>query len=148
MKNLGLFSLSILTVLGNEMEYWGKTRVFPSHKRIRNEMKEKCSVTKSERTVNRWLAMMEAAGLIRRNKRHRWTPANGWEFRSSLYEITMLGWNLLFRQGVWTRNKYNSLVQKAKSTFRKSKKPRKVSRPSGELTHVSESFKCLLHNTS
>ncbi|HUU41975.1 MAG TPA: hypothetical protein VMW42_13650 [Desulfatiglandales bacterium] len=147
-KNLALHALPILQVLADEMFYHGKTRVFPSQKRIVNELKEKASIKRSIRSLNRWLAFAEKHGLIRRNKRHRFTAQNGWEWRSSLYEITMLGWNLLFRFGSWSREKYNLLVQRAKATFRKSKKPRRVFRPSGELTSIGSILEDHRYNTS
>lgn len=148
MKSLGQQALPVLICLASDMMHFKKTRVWPGHTRIVKELKEKTSISRCTRTLMRWMARMESHGLIYRNKRHRFTAQNGWEFRSSLYGITVLGWNLLIRAGVYTRDEYNRLKGQAKSTFRRSKRTQKVFRPSGNLTHIGDFVKGLLFNTS
>jgi len=148
MNKLGQKALPVLICLGDEMMYWKKTRVFPAHERILNELREKTSIRRGKRTLMRWMKLMESSGLIYRTKRHRFTPKNGWEFRSSLYGITNFGWNLLIRAGVYTRDEVNRLIGIAKANFRKTKKTRKVFKPSGVLTSVGDILGGLGYNTS
>jgi hypothetical protein len=140
MKNLGLHSGPVLQIIASEMMYHKKARVFPSHKRILNELKIKFREVRCPRTLMRWMKRAESHGLITRTKRHRYTPQNGWEFRSSLYGITMLGWYLLVKGGYFTWKQIRGLWEEVKANFRKPKKNRKVFRPSGELTSIGEIF--------
>lgn len=148
MNKLGIKSLPVLICLASDMMHFKKTRVFPAHKRILNELREKISIRRGSRTLMRWLGLMEDSGVITRNKRHRFTAQNGWEFRSSLYGITKPGWNLLVRAGVYTWDQIHSLWGMAKANYRPSKKARKVLRPSGDLTHVGDIMGGLGYNTS
>lgn len=148
MNKLGIKSLPVLICLASDMMYWRKARVFPAHKRILNELREKISIRRTARSLMRWMKLMEGSGLIHRTKRHRFTVKNGWEFRSSLYGITQQGWNLLVRAGVYTWDQINNLKGEAKKYFRKPKKTRKVFRPSGQLTSVSDILGGLGFNTS
>lgn len=148
MNKLGIKSLPVLICLASDMMYWRKTRVFPAHKRILDELREKISIRRTARSLMRWMKLMEGSGLIHRTKRHRFTVKNGWEFRSSLYGITMPGWSLLRRAGVYTWDEIHRLIGEAKANFRKPKKSRKAFRPSGQLTSVSDILGGLGFNTS
>lgn len=146
--NLGLKALPVLIVLADEMMYWKKAAVFPSHERILKELREKISIKRGTRSLMRWLAIMEKSGLISRNKRHRFTAQNGWEFRSSLYRITMVGWSELRRAGVYKWAEIKQFFGEVNKWFRKKKTPRRIVRPSGPLTHIGDITECILHNTS
>lgn len=148
MNKLGIKSLPVLICLASDMMFFKKTRVFPSHKRILNELREKISIRRTARSLMRWMKLMENSGLIHRNKRHRFTAQNGWEFRSSLYGITMPGWNLLVRAGVYTWDQVHRLQGIAKATFRKTKKTQKVVRPPGQLTSIGDILGCHGYDTS
>lgn len=148
MKNLGQKSIFVLSVLADEMMYWKKAAVFPSHERILKELAEKLSVHKGARTLMRWLAIMESSALISRNKRHRFTPQNGWEFRSSLYQITMLGWSQLRRARFYTWDQIKQFFGEVSRGFRKKKTPQRTIRPRGELTSVGDIMVGLGYNTS
>jgi len=148
MKDVGLYGDPVLTVIADEMMYWRKNGVFPSQKRILNEVKEKFGISRCIRTLNRWLAVTESNGLIRRKKRHKKDKLLGWIFRSSLYTITGDGWKLLIKAGKYTWDQFSTLIKEAKANFRKSKKPRMVLRPSGELTHIGDILEGHLDNTS
>lgn len=138
MKNVNLYALQVLSVIADEMMYWRKTGVFPSQKRIQKELKEKCDITISIRTLNRWLRKAESAGLIRRTKRHKKHPILGWLFRSSLQNIMGPGWKLLIGFKRYTWDQFNSLIKDAKANFRKPKNPREVFRSSGELISLGD----------
>lgn len=148
MKDVGIYAVPILTVLADEMMYHRKTGVFPSQKRIVNELAKKCGITRTIRTYNRWAAVTESGKLLRRKKRHRKTRRHGWEFRTSLYTITGPGWNLLIRMGRYTYDQFSSLIKEANATFHKPKKPRKVFRSSGDLTSVGGIMEDLGFDTS
>ncbi|MBA7638580.1 hypothetical protein ES703_46236 [subsurface metagenome] len=148
MSDVALYATQLLVVLADEKMYWRKTSVFPSQKRIQNELKKKFGTNISIRTLNRWLAKIESAGLLRRMKRHKKHPLLGWLFRSSLYTIMGGGWKMLIKAGWYTWNQFNDLIKEAKANFRKPKKTRKVERPSGNLTHVGEVIKHLGFDTS
>ena len=148
MKNLSQKALPVLLCLASDIMYFGKAKIFPSHERILKELGKKLSIRLTPRSLMRWLAVMESHGVITRAKRHRYTAQNGWEFRSSLYGITVVGWALLANSGGYSWAQIHRLWDRIQKTFRKTGKTRKVVRPSGELTHISDSFKCLLHNTS
>lgn len=148
MKNLSLAPLPVLICLASDMMYFKKTRVWPGHARILKELQIKMRINRCSRTLMRWLANMESENLISRNKRHRVTPENGWEFRSSLYGITMSGWNLLIKAGYYTWDQFHRLQGMAKVKYGQIKKPQKAMRPPGELTHVGDIYKGLLFNTS
>jgi len=148
MKDVGIYALPVLLILADEMMYHRKTGVFPSQQRIVNELGEKFGIYRVIRTYNRWAALIEEAGLIRRKKRHKLDKLLGWIFRSSLYTITGLGWNFIIRNSKYTWDQFNSLTKEATATFRKPKKNRKVFRPSGELTSIKDILGSIKPDTS
>ena len=148
MKNLGLHSGAILKILADEMMYWKKARVFPSHAKILKELDIKFREVRCPRTLMRWMKKAESHGLLIRTKRHRFTAQNGWEFRSPLYGITKLGWYLLVKNGTYTWKKIRHLWEQVTATFRKPKKNRKVFRPSGELTSIKDILGSAIPDTS
>lgn len=148
MKNLSQKALPVLLCLASDIMYFGKAKIFPSHARIIKELGKKLSIRLTPRSLMRWLAVMESHGVITRTKRHRYSAQNGWEFRSSLYGITVVGWALLANSNVYSWAQIHRLWDRIKKTFRKPGKTRKVSRPSGPLTSVGDILGGLRYNTS
>ena len=148
MSDVSLYAVQLLIVLADEQMYWRKKGVFPSQKRIQSELKKKFDTNVSIRTINRWLAKIESAGLLRRKKRHKKHPLLGWLFRSSLYWIMGTGWRLLIKMRRYTWDQFRSLIKEADATFRKPKKNRKVLKPSGELTSIKDILGSAIPDTS
>lgn len=66
----------------------GKRYCFPSQDKLCELVMRFYDRTMSRRTLNRHLAGLESSGWIRRQRRHRLHPENGWTFRSTLYTLT------------------------------------------------------------
>jgi hypothetical protein len=57
----------------------------------------------SLRTLNRWLAWLEAAGWIRRVRRPHLAPDGKWKFHSTLYELAGKVWTWAKKQATKLR---------------------------------------------
>ena len=91
---------------------------------------------------------MESHGVVTRTKRHKYSAQNGWEFKSSLYGITVMGWSLLARAHVYGWDEIHRLWGEIKKRVRKPKKTRKGFRPSGSLTGMGQIMGALGFDTS
>jgi len=95
-------ALPVLAVLFRLNKYYGKLYCFPSQEKLLELLGKFCSLHISRRQLNYDLLVMSSYGLIRRVRRHRKTRSRGMEFRSTLYEISLLGYNLMQRAGLVT----------------------------------------------
>lgn len=129
--SIGEKALPILNVLWNEQEYWRKNYCYPSQMRIVQELREKCSVRKSRRTLNRWLRKLEDRQIIRRTRRLKHHPIKGLMFKSTLYHITFLGFNLLYRAGFMSGKRYRSKLAAFREQERIRKEKPESDMPSG-----------------
>lgn len=95
-------ALPVLSILNNLNRHYGKLYCYPSQERILGFLKQSCSLGISRRQLNYDLKSICNSGLLIRVRRHRRTKTRGMEFHSTLYKITLLGYNLLCRTGVLT----------------------------------------------
>ena len=112
-----------LIILHNLNKFWGKLYCFPSQETILKRMKIMCSHHICRRTLNYYLKVMESHQVIRRTRRHRRTKKRGMEFRSTLYEITFLGYNLLLRAGIVLPGYLRAIQDKLRKAATKRRKP-------------------------
>jgi len=112
-----------LIVLHNLNKFWGKLYCYPSQETILKRMKVECSHDICRRTLNYNLKEMESHGLITRIRRHRRKKYTGMEFRSTLYEITVLGYNLLLRTKVILPGYLRSIRKKLERMLERKRKP-------------------------
>ena len=112
-----------LIILHNLNKFWGKLYCFPSQETILKRMKIMCSHYICRRTLNNNLKVMESHQIIRRTRRHRRTKARGMEFRSTLYEITALGYNLLLRAGIVLPGYLRAIQDKLRKAETRKRKP-------------------------
>ena len=96
---------------------------YQSQKTILRKLGSVCSYHICRRSLNYILKTMESHGLIRRIRRHRRTARRGMEFHSTLYEITRLGYNLLWRMGIITKGIFNAIQNAIRNAMSKKKKP-------------------------
>jgi hypothetical protein len=78
---------AIIHTLASTCDHFGKLYCYPSQETIQERCGEWYGVKMSNRTLNRWLDWLEAAGWIRRTHRHRRKADGTWEYRSTLYEL-------------------------------------------------------------
>jgi len=93
-------SHSLLAIISGLCAHFGKLYCYPSQEKLIELLNERVHIQKSRATLNRWLADLEGEGLIVRRSRHRRDPRRGWVFRSTLYEVTLRGYQILARFGV------------------------------------------------
>lgn len=129
--NLSLHGIAVLTVLKDEMDYWKKSYCYPSQMRITRELAEKVSVHRSRRTVNRWLRKLEEAQIIRRQRRLKHHPIKGLMFKSTLYYIGWLGYELLRHWGKISMNEYRQKMAELREKERIRKEKPESETPSG-----------------
>ena len=92
----------ILLTLNKLNTHFRKLYCYPSQEKLISLLKKFTSISISRRQLNYDLAAIVKSGYIRRIRRHRRSKLHGTEFRSTLYEITLKGYNLLLRSGVIT----------------------------------------------
>lgn len=80
--------LSLVMILAGLAGHYNKHYCYPTQDKICSLLKRYYGRFMSRRTVNRHLAGLEAAGWIRRRRRHQLDKVRGWVFRSTLYTIT------------------------------------------------------------
>lgn len=97
---LDLCAFPILCTINGLNRKYGKNYCYPSQNKFLLLMKKFYSVKRSRATLNRWLRVMEDEGLIKRVRRHTKDKIRGYIFKSSLYSITLKGYNKLRSMGI------------------------------------------------
>jgi len=108
---------SILCLLNGLCNYHGKMYVFPAQKRIMSLLLERFNINISKATLNRHLRDTEDKGFIKRVRRIRYDKRLGTIFKSTLYEITLSGYQYLFKCGVNCIKQIKILKNKLKKLF-------------------------------
>lgn len=96
----GLKARPVLMCLHKICSKYNKLYCFPSQKKLLDLLWNYQGEKKSIATLNRWLRVMEDARYIRRTRRIRKDPRLGMVFKSTLYVITVKGYQLLARGGL------------------------------------------------
>lgn len=100
MKNSRKQALPILATLNALNKKYGKLYCYPGQLRIMNLLALYQDTLISIATLNRWLRDLEDKGYIKRTRRIRRDQRRGIIFKSTLYKITILGYQALRATGV------------------------------------------------
>ena len=133
-------ALPLLTVLHGLNKHLGKAYCFPSQDKILELLVKFVSLKISRRQLNYDLRDLERSGVLRRTRRHRRTPKRGMEFRSTLYEISVLGYNLLVRAGVMTWAALRAIIGARKERECTKRKPCASLEPAHGFSSVIEAL--------
>jgi len=126
-------SLPVLACLNMFMIHFNKYYCFPSQARILRYLKEVASLTVSRRQLNRILRDIQDGGLIKRTRRHRREKGRGMVFHSTLYEMSIKGYTLLYKVGMVSKARFLEAVNRLRSFLLGKKRPEKVFRASSGL---------------
>ena len=131
-------ALPILLTLNKLNKHFSKLYCYPSQNKLLDLLSKFTSLKISRRQLNYDLQALESHNVIIRIRRHRRTKHRGMEFRSTLYKITMLGYNLLFRAQVITFGSYKAVINLIKQALEKKERPCAKTERKGELTSLSD----------
>ena len=126
-------ALPVLSCLNIFMSWSSKAYCFPSQARIVRFLEEELGLKKCRRQLNRDLKFMCEGRLIRRVPRHRREKGRGMVFHSTLYEITVKGWHLLYKVGIISKARFASMVNRFRSFLQGLKRPGPASRRTSGL---------------
>ena len=121
-------ALPVLSCLNIFMAHFSKAYCFPSQARIVRFLEEEFGFKLSRRQLNRVLLHVEEGRLIRRVRRHRRERGRGMVFHSTLYEITVKGWRLLYKVGMISKARFAAMVDRFRSFLLGLKRPGPASR--------------------
>jgi len=116
-------ALPVLSCLNIFMSHFSKAYCFPSQARIVRFLEEEFGFKLSRRQLNRVLLHIEDGRLIRRVRRHRRERGRGMVFHSTLYEITVKGWRLLYKVGMVSKARFAAMVDRFRSFLLGLKRP-------------------------
>lgn len=116
-------SLPVLSCLNIFMSHFQKAYCFPSQSRIVRFLEAELNHKLSRRQLNRVLLDMSKGFLIRRVRRHRRERGRGMVFHSTLYEITIKGWRLLYKVGMISKARFLAMVSRIRSFLLGQKRP-------------------------
>lgn len=91
---------TILCLLNGLCRHFGKMYCFPSQLKIMALLEGRFTVKMSRATLNRHLLKMVDNGMVQRKRRIRYDKVLGTVFNSTLYEITLKGYEFLMRCGI------------------------------------------------
>ena len=131
----------ILPVLANKMVYFKKLYTFPSQEKLLQWLSQTVHLNISRATLNRDLKHIEIYGLIKRTRRHYRCKFRGMVFRSTLYEITQLGWIWLRDSGHITWKQLQKIRSAITTHKQPQKKPPVATQPPGELDSLQAILK-------
>ena len=137
-------ALPVLSCLNVFMSWSSKAYCFPSQARIVRFLEAELSHKLSRRQLNRVLRDMSESFLIRRVRRHRREKGRGMVFHSTLYEITIKGWRLLYKVGMISKARFASMVNRFRSFLQGSKRPGPASRRTSGLDALGSIIGSLL----
>ena len=126
-------ALPVLACLNMFMIHFNKYYCFPSQARILRYLKEVASLPVSRRQLNRILLDIQGGGLIKRTRRHRREKGRGMVFHSTLYEISIKGYLLLYKLRMVSKARYLEAISRLRSFLLGKKRPEKVFRTSSDL---------------
>jgi len=129
-------SFPVLSCLNIFMAWSRKAYCFPSQARIVRFFEEEFGFKLSRRQLNRTLLHMCEGRLIRRVRRHRREKGRGMVFHSTLYEITIKGWRLLYKAGVVSKARFLEMVNRFRSFLLGQKRPESSARTSSGLSSL------------
>lgn len=131
-------ALPILLTLHRLQSHFNKLYCYPSQDKLLDLLEKFCSLKMSRRQLNYDLKVMEKHGLIRRVRRHRRTKKRGMEFRSTLYEICFLGYNLLCRCGAVAWSVLRDFRARVAAKLKEKQKPCAISDPAHGFSSISD----------
>lgn len=136
-------ALPVLCCLNMLMVHYQKFYCFPSQVWILKYLKSKLGFILSRRQLNRILRDIESSGLIKRTRRHRRDGVRGMLFKSTLYEISIRGYKLLYRVGMISKARFLLALDRVRSFLQAKKRPEKVLRTSSGLESLHSIIKPL-----
>lgn len=116
-------ALPILLTLNKLNSYFNKLYCYPSQNKLLTLLSKFTSLKLSRRQLNYDLQALESHGVLIRIRRHRWTRLHGMEFRSTLYKITLIGYNLLLRAKVISFSTFKAIRNRILQALEKQKHP-------------------------
>ena len=116
-------ALPLLLTLHKLNKHFNKLYCFPSQNKLLSLLSKFTSLNISRRQLNYDLKALELSQIIIRIRRHRRTKALGMEFRSTLYEITPIGYNLLFRAQVISFTVFRGILARIRDALKKKERP-------------------------
>lgn len=134
-------SLPILLTLNKLNSYFSKLYCFPSQEKLLSLLSKFTSLQISRRQLNYDLSAMEKSGMIIRIKRHRKSESRGMEFRSTLYKITLKGYNLLLRSKVITFSSFKAIKKAIEHALLPKRRPCAKKGYKSNLTSISNVLK-------
>ena len=130
-------ALPIILTLHKLNKYFNKLYCYPSQAKLLTLLSKFTSLNISRRQLNYDLRCLETHGIIIRIRRHRRTPHNGMEFRSTLYEITLLGYNLLLRAQVISFNTFKVIRNRIMQALERKERPCAKTERKSKLSSLS-----------
>jgi len=103
----------LLCLYGINKKY-NKSYCYPSQAKILQNITLYQNLRSSIPSLNRWLRVIEDAGYIQRVRRIKRDPRKGMVFKSTLYHITGLGYQLLYSNGVNCYKELREWLNRAK----------------------------------
>jgi len=108
-NQLSTLSSEILSILNGLSDKFGHLYCYPSQMKILTLLEKRFNVKRCRSTLNRQLKKMEKLGLIERTRRHKHDKVKGMIFKSTLYKITLKGYDHLRKIGVKVWKQINIL---------------------------------------
>lgn len=129
----------ILPILHGLGKNFGKDYCYPSQNKILNLLKTRVGVNRCRRTLNYWLRAFEDVGLIKRTRRHRHDGTRGMLFNSTMYFISLKGYQFLSKLGIKVFQDLAAIKSKMAEGFKnRYMKGKKFKKPSIELREYSQ----------
>ena len=130
-------ALPIILTLHKLNKYFNKLYCYPSQAKLLTLLSKFTSLNISRRQLNYDLHCLETHGIIIRIRRHRRTPDKGMEFRSTLYEITLIGYNLLLRAQVISFNTFKVIRNRILQALERKERPCAKTERKSKLSSLS-----------
>jgi len=131
-------ALPLLLTLNKLNNHFDKLYCFPSQNKLLSLLSKFTSLNISRRQLNYDLKALEVSKIIIRIRRHRKTKHNGMEFRSTLYEITAIGYNLLFRAQVISFAVFRAILARIRNAIKKKERPCAITDRKSDLYSISD----------
>ena len=137
-------ALPIILTLHKLNKFFNKLYCYPSQAKLLTLLSKFTSLSISRRQLNYDLRCLESHGLIIRIRRHRRTKDNGMEFRSTLYELTLLGYNLLLRAQVISFAAFKAIRNRILQALERKERPCAKTERKSQLSSISNIMEGLL----
>jgi len=137
-NQLSTLSSEILSIINGLSDKFGQLYCYPSQMKILTLLEKRFDVKRCRSTLNKQLKKMEKLGFIERTRRHRRDKHKGMIFKSTLYKITLNGYDHLRKIGVKVWKQINILrkildKKMGRHELEEDKGPKK-----GELTKLKD----------